>query len=173
MGEVAKITKGQQLNVAHMIDNGMYYVLNGGIELSGLTNDWNTPANTITISEGGNSCGFINLNREKFWAGGHCYSLRYVDISVYYEFLYHFLKSKEKQIMSLRVGSGLPNIQKKDIDSFIVAIPPLDKQKQIAGILNTARQEIDLLKKQAEALRKQKRGLMQKLLTGEWRVKVV
>jgi restriction endonuclease S subunit len=33
-------------------------------------------------------------------------------------------------------------------------------------------QEIDLLKKQAEALRKQKRGLMQKLLTGQWRVKV-
>ena len=41
-----------------------------------------------------------------------------------------------------------------------------------AAILTTARQEIDLLKKQAEAYRRQKRGLMQKLLTGEWRVRV-
>lgn len=170
--DVAKIAKGQQLNVAHMVDNGKYYALNGGIEPSGYTNDWNTPENTITISEGGNSCGFINFNREKFWSGGHCYSLLNIDNSVHIEFLYHFLKSKEKLIMSLRVGSGLPNIQKKDIDCFIVATPDLDQQKQIAAILTTARQEIDLLKKQADAYRRQKRGLMQRLLTGEWRVRV-
>jgi type I restriction enzyme S subunit len=53
-----------------------------------------------------------------------------------------------------------------------VPLPPIDQQKQIAAILTTARQEIDLLKKQAEAYRRQKRGLMQKLLAGEWRVKV-
>jgi type I restriction enzyme S subunit len=53
-----------------------------------------------------------------------------------------------------------------------VPLPPIDQQKQIAAILTTARQEIHLLKKQAEAYRRQKRGLMQKLLTGEWRVKL-
>jgi len=42
----------------------------------------------------------------------------------------------------------------------------------IAEILHTAQQEIDLLKKQAEAYRKQKSGLMQKLLTGRWRAKI-
>ncbi len=46
-----------------------------------------------------------------------------------------------------------------------------DEIKAIAITLNTARQEIDLLKKQANASRQQKRGLMQKLLTGYWRVK--
>ena len=45
-------------------------------------------------------------------------------------------------------------------------------QTEIALTLNTACQEINLLKKQTEAFRKQKRGLMQKLLTGQWRVKV-
>jgi len=50
-------------------------------------------------------------------------------------------------------------------------MPPIEEQKQIAATLNTAHEEIDLLKKQAEAFRKQKRGLMQKLLTGEIRVK--
>lgn len=44
-----------------------------------------------------------------------------------------------------------------------------DETKAIAEILNTARRGIDLLKKQANAYRQQKRGLMQKLLTGQWR----
>lgn len=55
--------------------------------------------------------------------------------------------------------------------SVTVPIPPAHKQAFIAEILNTARQEINLLKKQVEAYRKLKRGLMQKLLTGQWRVK--
>lgn len=47
----------------------------------------------------------------------------------------------------------------------------LEDQKRIASILQTARGEIDLLKVRTDAYRKQKRGLMQKLLTGQWRVK--
>lgn len=62
------------------------------------------------------------------------------------------------------------NLKFRHFKEIKVLIPPLDQQKQIASILNTARREIDLLKKQAEAYRKQKRGLMQKLLTGTWRV---
>ena len=73
--------------------------------------------------------------------------------------------------MRLRVGSGLPNIQKKDLQNISVTFPPLDQQKQIVETLNSARCEIDLLKSKTEAFREQKRGLMQKLLTGKWRVK--
>lgn len=110
LGDVCQIKKGQQLSKVDMIEDGKYYVLNGGITPSGRTDKWNTPENTITISEGGNSCGFINFNTEKFWSGGHCYSLICLKSSVYNIYLYHFLKRYEKQIMRLRVGSGLPNI---------------------------------------------------------------
>jgi type I restriction enzyme S subunit len=48
----------------------------------------------------------------------------------------------------------------------------LDVQKRIVDFIDAVGLEIDLLKKQAEAFRRQKRGLMQKLLTGEWRVRV-
>jgi type I restriction enzyme, S subunit len=60
----------------------------------------------------------------------------------------------------------------KEFAKLPIPLPPIEEQKQIAAILTTARQEIDLLKKQAEAYRRQKRGLMQRLLTGEWRVRV-
>ena len=55
------IQKGVQLNVANMVDTGDYYALNGGIEPSGFTNNWNTRENTITISEGGNSVALLIL----------------------------------------------------------------------------------------------------------------
>ncbi|MDO9567047.1 MAG: restriction endonuclease subunit S [Candidatus Desulfaltia sp.] len=49
--------------------------------------------------------------------------------------------------------------------------PPLPEQKQIAETLSTAQQEIGLLKQLTEKYKAQKRGLMQKLLTGNWRIK--
>jgi len=53
-----------------------------------------------------------------------------------------------------------------------VAVPPtLEEQAKIADTLECCDREIGLLEKQLAALKKQKRGLMQKLLTGEVRVK--
>lgn len=61
------------------------------------------------------------------------------------------------------------------LETFLSAevILPINRQQQdkTAELLNSLKREIDLLKKQVEAYRKQKRGLMQKLLTGKWRVK--
>ena len=54
----------------------------------------------------------------------------------------------------------------------IIVPPTKEQQKRIAETLNTARQEIDTLKTLANRYRTQKRGLMQKLLTGKWRVKI-
>lgn len=77
-----------------------------------------------------------------------------------------------KQAQMLCDGSGQRYvISQNKFRNMEVSIPPIDKQKQIAETLNTAQKEIDLLKRQVEAHRKQKRGLMQKLLTGAWRVK--
>lgn len=49
-------------------------------------------------------------------------------------------------------------------------VPPMDEQEAIADVLRTSRRELDALTDEIEALTRQKRGLMQKLLTGEWRV---
>lgn len=50
-------------------------------------------------------------------------------------------------------------------------VPPIEEQERIAHTLNTAQREINLLKKLVEQYRMQKRGLMQKLLSGQWHVK--
>jgi type I restriction enzyme S subunit len=58
-----------------------------------------------------------------------------------------------------------------DFSKIKIPLPSLQEQQQIAETLSTAQQEIDLLKQLANKYRTQKRGLMQKMLTGTWRVK--
>ena len=96
-------------------------------------------------------------------------------IAIESEFYRHFFKSylfieKYLRIAVIGIRDG-KQISIPDFMTIKIPVLPLDQQKQIASILNIAQQEIDLLKKQAEAYRRQKRGLMQKLLTGEWRVR--
>jgi type I restriction enzyme S subunit len=70
-------------------------------------------------------------------------------------------------------GAGRNRVMSKtDFLHIPVELPSFKEQERIAGVLNTGDQEIELLQKQLEALKEQKRGLMQKLLTGEVRVKV-
>jgi len=129
----AVITKGSQINKRTLSSSGDYPVMNGGILPSGYFNLYNSPENSIIISEGGNSCGFIQYMKTRFWCGGHCYKLE-----IKYDFdhyIYHYLKFFENKIMALRVGSGLPNIQKERLASFSVKVPPLDEQRAIAAVL--------------------------------------
>jgi Restriction endonuclease S subunits len=59
-----------------------------------------------------------------------------------------------------------------DLAAMKLPLPQLDEQREILRVLNAARDEVTKTAQQIEALTRQKRGLMQKLLTGEWRVKV-
>ena len=62
-----------------------------------------------------------------------------------------------------------------DFKSFLklkVKLPALTEQKQIVNILQTADSELDFLREKVAALQAQKKGLMQRLLTGKVRVKV-
>lgn len=67
-------------------------------------------------------------------------------------------------------NDGLLNLNSEDFYNCRVPVPPIAEQRKIARALTAAKQELALLDDEIEALVRQKRGLMQKLLTGEWRV---
>jgi len=97
-------------------------------------------------------------------------------LKIHNDFYRHFFKSylfigKYLNIAVIGIRDG-KQISIPDFMTVKIPYPPIDQQKRIASILNIVREEIDLLKKQADAYRKQKRGLMQQLLTGQWRVKI-
>jgi type I restriction enzyme S subunit len=57
----------------------------------------------------------------------------------------------------------------EDIDFFL---PPMDEQRRIATILAAFERDLETTATLIAQVKRQKRGLMQKLLTGEWRVKL-
>lgn len=70
-------------------------------------------------------------------------------------------------------GAGRNRVMSKS--NFLeikVSVPPIEEQRIIGGVLTALDAEINGLKVKLELLKKQKQGMMQKLLTGEVRVKV-
>lgn len=65
---------------------------------------------------------------------------------------------------------GLLNVTAGDFFSMTMPVPPLEVQERVVKILAMAARELLLLRGQLEAFKRQKRGLMQKLLTGQWRL---
>lgn len=162
LSDICSIQKGEQLNKSVLSETGDYYVLNGGITPSGYTNSYNTEANTISISEGGNSCGYVNFNEEPFWSGGHNYTLtnlKNIDVL----FLYQFLKCYEASIMAMRVGSGLPNIQKTRLMTFRIVFPSIAEQKKIGNYFCHLDELIAAKRQEIEKLQDIKQSLLDKM----------
>lgn len=90
-------------------------------------------------------------------------------------YLYKLLKTDTfRHIFKINTSSSVDrrgSLRWTEFSKLSIPLPTLTEQTEINEVLDTVQQEIDLLKNQVEAYRKQKRGLMQKLLTGKWRVK--
>ena len=86
----------------------------------------------------------------------------------------HLFKSRRMVFDFERYSQGLTsdtwNLKFPAFSRIKVFLPPLNIQQRHAAVFDTIQQEITLLNRQIEVLKSQKRGLMQKLLTGDWRV---
>ena len=91
-------------------------------------------------------------------------------------YFYKLLKTEKlRQIFSARTNSSVDrrgSLRWKDFTRIHIPLPPLDEQREINAVLDDAKREIVLLQAQVKALKQQKRGLMQKLLTGQWRIPI-
>ena len=162
--DLAVIKKGEQVNADVMSEENEIPMLNGGTSPSGFFTKSNRGSDTITISEGGNSCGYISFMTVPFWAGGHCYTVHPINRQrIHNRYLYFLLKRQETRIMALRVGSGLPNIQKKDLESFSLSVPSLDQQERIAQKLNIVASKLSLEQNLLDSLRHLKQFLLKNM----------
>ncbi|WP_367759439.1 restriction endonuclease subunit S, partial [Helicobacter pylori] len=136
LGEIINILKGKQLNKELLLDYGEYPVMNGGIHASGYWNKYNTDYPKIIISQGGASAGYVNYMTSKFWAGAHCYAIELNSEKLNYKFLYYFLKNSQSILMKSQFGAGIPALNKADIETLTIPIPPLEIQQEIVKILD-------------------------------------
>ncbi|MGF6172812.1 restriction endonuclease subunit S [Ensifer sp. 4252] len=91
------------------------------------------------------------------------------------EFLrYFFLTPRGKHLLGLASPGGAgrnKTLGQKELERLVVALPPLPEQKKIADILSTWDKAIETTEKLLANAEKQKRALMQQLLTGKRRLK--
>jgi type I restriction enzyme S subunit len=90
------------------------------------------------------------------------------------EFLNHYRTSHQWDQFVTKAGGGSVRVRIyfSDLAELPLKLPPVEEQKAIAAVLNTQDCEILLLQRKLDALRRQKKGLMQQLLTGRVRVRV-
>jgi|AutmiccommuBRH23_1029490.scaffolds.fasta_scaffold03290_8 type I restriction enzyme, S subunit len=90
------------------------------------------------------------------------------------DFLDHLRNTKwwSHYINSGGSGSVRQRTYYADLAAMKVPLPNFERQCRIADVLNTGRRDVEMTTIEIDALTRQKRGLMQKLLTGEWRVTV-
>ncbi len=130
--------------------------------------------------------GDIGYNTMRMWQGvsglsslegivSPAYTICTPKNSVDGEFLAYLFKLPRVVNLFYRYSQGLTsdtwNLKYNHFRKIKVTVPEIKEQKAIARVLKACDEEIGLLKEQVYALRRQKRGLMQKLLTGVWRVK--
>ncbi len=86
------------------------------------------------------------------------------------KYLYYVLSLKKDFIINKYTQGGQPNLSAAIIKSLRMSFPPLLEQQKIAQILSTWDEAIELKERLIEEKKEQKKGLMQKLLTGEVRL---
>lgn len=85
------------------------------------------------------------------------------------EYIYYQLLYKKIELIKRSSGSTFLELSTTDFRNFKIPVPPLPEQKKIAEILSKWDELIDAQTQLIKAKEKQKKGLMQKLLTGELR----
>ena len=149
--DIVSFSKGEQIKGSDLLEEGLYDYLNGGITPSGKWNRYNTPENTVTVSEGGNSCGYVNYMDRPFWCGAHCYYL--FNAKLDNKYLYYALKSQQNRLMNIRSGACMPNIKKSDLGAFKLTYETNElEQKEIVKRLDKVKLVIDLRKAELQQL---------------------
>ena len=89
-------------------------------------------------------------------------------------FMRYFMMSDlfKNQIRRQITGSAQLNFGPSHMAKCFIPMPPLEEQKKISSVLSCADKEVDILEARLSHIKREKKALMQQLLTGKRRVKV-
>lgn len=169
LGDVASIKTGNKNN-EDKIANGQYpfFVRSSIVER---INTYSYDGEAILIPGEGKIGEIIHYINGKFDYHQRVYKIS--DFSncsglfLYYYLMYFF----GKQAINNSVKACVDSLRLSTFTNMTIIHPPISEQTAIAEVLTAADREIELAKEKLERLRRQKRGLMQQLLTGKKRIK--
>ncbi len=118
LGEIAKLENGKQLDKKNIID-GIYPVYGGGLKPIGFHNEYNKE--NCTIIAGTGHCGFVQFDKNKFWAS-QCFTIKSND-ELINKYLFVICKSIEQIFMNSCSGSVQKFIRANQFNDMLIPIP--------------------------------------------------
>lgn len=133
LGDVIQLEYGKPLPASKRREDGKYpvYGANGEIARS---NEYYYDKPTMIVGRKG-SAGEINLTEKKFWALDVTYFVTFDDEKYDLRFLYYLLSKLELTKLAKGVK---PGINRNEVYSIEVVIPPLPEQQRIVALLDEA-----------------------------------
>lgn len=132
------------------------------------TNAIKCSQNDILILWDGSKAGRVMTNKEGVI--GSTFSILTPNHKINNEFLAIRMLYDQARIMAVREGSGIPHVPKDFLSWYKLNVPSGEEQEKIATVFSIIDKEISNLNQLLIKTKNQKKGLMQKLLTGEVRV---
>lgn len=124
--------------------------------------------------ENGKGALAVNLHNEQGFGSTEFHVLRSLEGLTTSEYLYyHTVSGKFRTVgaKNMQGSAGQQRVPVQFLRTYRLGLPPIDEQKRITAVLQACDHELDLLHQKLAALRQQKKGLMQRLLTGRVRVR--
>lgn len=131
LGEVIKLEYGKPLPSSKRMPGSAYPVY-GANGVKDRTSDYYYDRPSIIVGRKG-SAGEINLTEKRFWPLDVCYFVTLDDKKYDLIFIYHLLSNLELPKMAKGVK---PGINRNEVYSIGVRIPPLPEQRRIVKILD-------------------------------------
>ena len=183
LSEICDISTGT--SKSRFIGDGKFYIVDmGSITQDGLLN----LTKTTNLSQDFLDCGDLVMPKDDIGGGKIIGKVAVIDKDNTYVLSDHIFRIKTTEnsnFLAYLINSDLINkkirrevsgtaqlgLGKRTIENLKIKLPNLKEQQKIAEVLTACDDEINLLNLKLENLKKQKQGLMQKLLSGKARVK--
>lgn len=180
LGDVAVFLNGKAYSQDELFSNGKYKILRVGNFFT--NSNWYYSDLELEedkyVFDGDLMYAWSASFGPRFWVGEktiyHYHIWKVVPFKlIIKQFLFFFLAFDTEKIFNNKQGGTMFHITKGDMEKRKINLPSLPEQTAIAKVLQAADKEIQLLKTKTEKLRGKKKGLMQVLLTGKKRLKIV
>ncbi|MFP6103020.1 restriction endonuclease subunit S [Helicobacter pylori] len=134
LGEVCDFQKGKSIT-KKAVTFGKVPVIQGGRQPAYYHNEANRSGETIAISSSGVYAGYVSYwDIPVFLADSFSVSPKQKTLMPKY--LFHYLTTQQDAIHATKSAGGIPHVYSKDLQNFLIPIPPLEIQQEIVKILD-------------------------------------
>ncbi|MDO7825276.1 restriction endonuclease subunit S [Helicobacter pylori] len=134
LGEVCDFQKGKSIT-KKAVTFGKVPVISGGRQPAYYHNEANRSGETIAISSSGVYAGYVSYwDIPVFLADSFSVSPKQKTLMPKY--LFYYLTTQQDVIHATKSAGGIPHVYSKDLQNFLIPIPPLEIQQEIVTILD-------------------------------------